>query len=372
MTLLYTGDPRHAEAWRTALAQHAPDLVAHVRPQDADLAGVRYLLSWTFPAELLPRLPRLEAIFSTGAGVEQFDLSRIAPSVQLVRMIDPTLAAGMAEYAVLAVLTLHRDILDYQEARRARRWAPLRIVPAAERRIGVMGLGAQGLAILAALKPFGFPLAGWSRSSRAIDGVATFAGDAALPDFLGRCDILVCVLPLTAQTRGILRRELFRALPPGAGLINIGRGGHLCETDLLDALDEGRLTGAVLDVMCDEPPAPDHPFWDHPRILLTPHIAGMTSPATAARTLADNLRRHAEGQPMMGLVRRERMAEDQRRVLVSITPKSRALARRIVPLIEAQYRALEQRVGAELLAQLYATLDQLLQRLDAPAEPDAT
>lgn len=305
MSLLYTADPRRASAWRAAIAAFAPALRVQIWPDDADLAQVRYLLAWEFPAGLIARLPKLEAIFSTGAGVEQFDLAQIPPSVDIVRMLDPSILQGIVEYATFGVLALHRDMLDYQAAQKARTWSPIRVTAAADRRVGVMGLGDLGKAVVERLKPFGFPLAGWSRSPKTIAGVVTFSGPEGLADFLARTDILICVLPLTPATRRILDSQLFAALPRGAGLVNVGRGGHLDEDALLDALAARQISGAVLDVLVDEPPGPAHPFWDHPRILLTPHIAGMTLPRTAARALADNLERRARGEPMLGLVRRD-------------------------------------------------------------------
>lgn len=306
MSLLYTADTRRTVEWRAALAQLEPALGFRSLPAEpADLQSVRYLLAWAFPADLIARLPNLEVIFSTGAGVEQFDLAQIPPAVEIVRMLDPSIQEGMVEYVTYGVLALHRDMFHYQAAQRARRWAPIRATAAADRRVGVMGLGDLGVAAVQALKPFGFPLSGWSRSLKEIEGVACFSGARGLADFLAQTDILVCLLPLTPETRGILDASLFAALPHGAGLVNAARGGHLKENDLIAALESGKVSGAVLDVLVDEPPSSDHPFWDHPRIILTPHVAGMTSPRTAARALANNLRRRREGQLMRGLVRRD-------------------------------------------------------------------
>jgi glyoxylate/hydroxypyruvate reductase A len=305
MSLLYSADPSRAAEWRAILTELEPAVGFQTLDAATDLAAVRYLLAWEFPAGLISRLPNLEVIFSTGAGVEQFDLTQIPPAVEIVRMLDPAILEGMVEYVTYSVLALHRDMLDYRAAQEARRWAPIRVTAAADRRIGVMGLGDLGAAVARALKPFGFPLSGWSRSLKSIDGVACFSGAEGLAAFLARSDILICLLPLTPETRGILGSALFQALPRGAGLVNVGRGGHLTEADLAPALAGGQLSGAVLDVLADEPPPSDHPFWEHPRIILTPHIAGMTSPRTAGRTLAENLRRRREGAPMRGLVRRD-------------------------------------------------------------------
>ena len=306
MSILYRADPERGREWQALFAEQAPDLPLRIWPEIGDPAAVRYLAAWQPSAELIANLPNLEVVFSIGAGVDQFDMTQIPPGVALVRMIEPGITDGMVEYVVFATLALHRNILDYRQAQREARWAPIRLAPAQTRRVGVMGLGHLGQAALRGLRGLGFPLYGWSRSGHDIEGVTCFAGEAGLAEFLGHCDILVCLLPLTAETRGILNRTTFDALPPGAGLINVGRGGHLCEAELLDALESGQISGAVIDVLNDEPPGADHPFWAHPRILLTPHIAGMTHPQSAGRMLLDNIRRHQAGEPMIGTVERQR------------------------------------------------------------------
>ncbi|MEC3908974.1 glyoxylate/hydroxypyruvate reductase A [Sphingobium sp. CR2-8] len=306
MTLLYTSDPTRGRVWRDIFAEEAPDVDFVDPSQPYDPATIRYLAAWSPSAELIASLPHLEILFSIGAGIDQFDMDALPPHIRVVRMIEPGIAAGMVEYATMAVLALHRNLIDYSEAQREGRWAPIKLVPATERRIGVMGLGNLGQAVLQALAPFGFALSGWSRSPREIVGVDCHAGEEALPNFLARCDILICLLPLTDATRGILCRDTLSHLPAGAGLINVGRGGHLVEQDLLSLLDEGHLSGAVLDVADPEPLPTDHPFWAHPRILLTPHVASMTRPDGAARALIANIRRFADGLPMDGEVARDR------------------------------------------------------------------
>lgn len=306
MTLLYTSDPERGRIWRDIFAREASD-IAFVDPsQPHDPAAVRYLAAWSPSPALIARLPSLEILFSIGAGIDQFDIHALPSHVRVVRMIEPGIAAGMVEYATMAALALHRNLIDYRAAQTAARWAPIKLVPAGERRIGVMGLGNLGQAVLGALAPFGFRLSGWSRSPRRLAGVACHAGADGLRAFLAGCDIMICLLPLTDKTRGILCRETLSHLPRGAGVINVGRGGHLVEQDLLSLLDEGHLSGAVLDVAEPEPLPADHPFWAHPRIIVTPHIASMTRADSAARALIANIRRHEAGKPLDGEVARNR------------------------------------------------------------------
>jgi len=306
VTLLHTSDPARGRAWRAIFAAEAPDIGFAEMADAPDLATIRYLAAWHPATDLIARLTALEVLFSVGAGVDQFDMTALPDHVRVVRMIEPGIAAGMVEYVTMAVLALHRNLIDYGLAQREARWAPIELIPASERRVGVMGLGNLGRAVLRALGPFGFALSGWSRSAHTIEGVDCHAGEGALADFLAGVDILICLLPLTDDTRGILCRDTLSRLRRGAGLINVGRGGHLVEQDLLSLLDEHHLSGAVLDVTDPEPLPMDHAFWTHPRILVTPHIASMTRADSAARALIANIRRHDAGAPMDGEVVRDR------------------------------------------------------------------
>lgn len=306
MALLYKADPVRGERWRALFAEQAPDIPWRAWPDLGDPREIRYLAAWQAPEKLAELLPNLQALFALSAGVDQLDLGRLPPDLPVVRLLDPGITQGMCEYASFAVLGLHRDMLRYRQQQAERRWLAHPLLPAHKRRVGVMGLGLQARQIIATLQPYGFTLSGWARSHHQIPGVECFAGAAQLPAFLGQCDILLCVLPLTEQTEGILDRELFQHLPKGAALINMGRGGHLVEQDLLEALASGQLSAAVLDVLEQEPAAPEHPFWHHPQILLTPHIAAMTQPESAFAGLLDNIRRHQRGEPMRGQIDRQR------------------------------------------------------------------
>lgn len=306
MALLYKADPVRGEQWKRLFAEHAPDIEWRAWPDIGDPKDIRYLAAWQAPDDLETLLPNLQVLFALSAGVDQLDLDRLPTTLPVVRLLDPSITRGMCEYAGFAVLSLHRDMLRYRQQQMARCWQAHLLQPAAKRRVGVMGLGTQAQQILATLQTFGFDLSGWARSEHRIAGVDCFAGAEQLPAFLGRCDIVVCVLPLTEETKGILNRQLFQHLPKGAALVNMGRGGHLIEEDLLEALASGQLSAAVLDVLEQEPAAPDHPFWHHPQILLTPHIAAMTQPESAFSVLLENIRRHQRGESMLGQVDRKR------------------------------------------------------------------
>lgn len=301
MSFVYNADPERGREWERLFALHAPDITFYYWPTYGDPAEVRYLGTWA-PIEDLERFSNLEVIFSLGAGVDQFDLNSLPRHVPLVRMQEPGIVATMQEYVAMAVLGLHRDLLSYITQQRERVWKTLRVRPASQRCVGILGLGQLGAAVAQHLVGLGFNCRGWSRTPRELPGVECYAGEAALPGFLAGSDILVCLLPLTDHTRGILDASLFAQLPRGSSLVNVGRGAHLVDRDLLSALDCGQLSAAVLDVFSPEPPPADHPLWHHPRVLLTPHVASMTQPESAVMMLLDNIARHQAGHEMVGVV----------------------------------------------------------------------
>jgi len=306
VSVLYRSDEPRAAAWASYFAEQAPDLDFRVWPDAGDLSKIEYLIAWQAPPEFLTELSGLKVLFSSGAGTDHIDLSAVPAHISVVRMVEPGIINGMVEYVSLAVLALHRDLLDYVTSKAARVWAPLEVPPASTRTIGVMGMGILGRAVLERLATYGFQLRGWNRSLRHMDGVESFAGADQLQRFLEGCNVLVCLLPLTPVTKGVLNQKVFSALPAGAALINVGRGAHLVNADLLDALDSGRLSRAILDVTDPEPLPPEHPFWAHPRVLLTPHVASMTQPETAAPILLENIRRHQRGEPLTDVIDRSR------------------------------------------------------------------
>jgi len=306
VTFLYKSAAERGAAWARHFAAHAPDVRFRIWPDVGDPAAVRYLAAWTLPPDLGATFPNLEVLFCVGAGVDQLDLSQVPDSVPVVRMIEPGLVDGMVEYATLAVLAVHRHWPAYLAQQREHRWQTLPIRTAGTRSVGVLGLGVLGQAVAEKLRGFGFRCAGWSRSPRELAGIDCYAGLDSLPRFLARTDILVCLLPLTDATRGILGKRVFDALPKGAAVVNAARGAHLAIDDLLQALDSGQLSAAILDVTDPEPLPPEHPLWAHPKVIITPHVASQSQPESSAAAVLENVKRHMRGEPLVGLVDRSR------------------------------------------------------------------
>lgn len=302
MTLLINIDRARGLQLRSLLQELAPEQKIVLADEDCDKASIRQILTWQVPDDL-NAYSSLEAIFSVGAGVDQF-LERGFPAhLRLVRIVSPDLTGMMQEFVTMAVLGLHRDLVSYIGQQGSHTWKMVSVPPpATKRRVSVLGLGELGCGALEALRPFGFQLSGWARKSRYINGVACCSGRDGLQNLLSATDILVNLLPLTPDTVNILNADLFGRLPKGAAIVNVGRGRHLVQDDLVAFLNKKHLSAAILDV-CDPEPLPaDHPFWNHKKILITPHIACVTRMESIAPSLATNLKNFDLGKPLVGEV----------------------------------------------------------------------
>ncbi len=307
MALLFYSNNDDAGDWLDAMAKELPDQDFRIWPDEVgEVADIDYALVGAPGMDGLKDFPNLKAIFSLGAGVNHLAGRDLPEGVPVVRLRDPGLTGGMSEYVAYWVLHYHRHFGDYAGITAEKRWQHLPQTDPGARRVGIMGLGVMGADAVAKLKPFGFDVCGWSRGKKAIEGVEAFHGKDGLGDFLKQTEILVCLLPLTPETTGIINADTLSRLPRGAVLINAARGGHVVDEDLIAALDGGRLAAATLDVFHTEPLPEDHPFWAHPKITVTPHMASLTVPASAAKAVAENIRRMEKGgkpEPIVDLER---------------------------------------------------------------------
>ena len=311
MSILLAISGWEPDAWLERFRAHAGGREVRLAPDIGDPAKVRYACTWKPPAGLLATLPNLRAIFSLGAGVDHLTTDPNLPDVPIVRIVDPDLTMRMTEYVVLHVLLHHRRMKYYGAQQRERVWREDMDPAASEVRVGIMGLGVLGRAATAALATLGFQLNGWGRTPKAIAGVETFAGERGLPAFLAATDILVCLLPLTGETRGILRYELFRKLARdgalgGPALINAGRGGLQIEADILRALDDGTLVGASLDVFEVEPLPARSALWTHSKVYVTPHNAAQSDPRSLTKYVIAQIERDERGLPLENVIDRHR------------------------------------------------------------------
>lgn len=308
MSLLLATTGWHVEDWRARFQALLPEMPIVTLGEPFDRRAVHYVACWKHPEGSLAGLPNLAVIFSLGAGVDFLFADERLPQVPIARVVDPDLTTRMSEYVVLHCLSILRQQRRYERQQRDRLWEDDRNQPAARSvRVGVMGLGELGLDAVQKLKVMGFDVAGWSRSPKSIEGLATYAGEDGMTEFLSRTDILVSLLPLTPDTRGLINADLLARLAQngrlgGPFLINAGRGGLQVEADILAALDAGTLKGAVLDVFEQEPLPAQSGLWDHPAVVVTPHNAAMSEPEAIATLIAAQIRRIEAGGTLENVV----------------------------------------------------------------------
>jgi len=302
MTILYAADSEEAEAWIGSIRALDPKLDFATWPDWGDPDKVDFIIvGGRLPGDL-SIFRNARAIQSTWAGVNHLLRGKFPAGVPIARMVDQGLSANMVEYMVYWALDALRQGRELRAAQRDVKWLDLPLQWARNFPIGILGLGTLGAATAEKLVDLGFPVRGWSRSTKSLPGVETFHGDEQLGDFLAPVKLLLCLLPLTAETEGILDAKLFAHLPDGAALVNGARGGHLNEADLIAALDSGKLAYAVLDVFREEPLPPDHIFWRRKDIVITPHVASITRAGTGAGDILENYRRALAGKPLLNPV----------------------------------------------------------------------
>jgi glyoxylate/hydroxypyruvate reductase A len=302
-------DPLDALAWQfvKTAATSMPTLRVALWPAAFNPDDVIAVAAWHPPAGLLKSLPHLKMVASIGAGTEHILRCPDLPdSVPVTRIVDPEQARGMAEYVLWAALHYHRgfDRMARQQADGLWRMPPQG--PAGDFHVGVMGMGGMGQPVALALRDNGFAVSAWSRSARLLESVRSYTGDDALSAFLAPLDLVVCLLPLTAATRGLCNAAFFAQMKPSAAFVNAGRGEHVVMPDMLAALDAGHLGGAMLDVFETEPLAKDDALWRHPRIVITPHMASSASDHTITQQILQNVQRLQQGQPPRHTVDRQR------------------------------------------------------------------
>uniref|UniRef100_UPI000D34B334 2-hydroxyacid dehydrogenase n=1 Tax=unclassified Variovorax TaxID=663243 RepID=UPI000D34B334 len=264
---------------------------------DAEVAAC-----WQSPPGVYARMPNLKLVHSIAAGVDNVVADQDLRGLPVCRVVDPLLADGMLQFVLWGVLHFHRRIDQAMASQRQREWKRPLQTPASSCRVGLMGLGELGSHIASFLPSLGYTVSGWARTPREMAGVAVFSGDAGFEPFLAQADVLVCLLPLTPSTRGILNARTFAAMPEGSALIHCGRGEHLVEADLRAALDSGRLRGAVIDVFEHEPLPPDNPLWQAPGVVVTPHMATMAAFDVVAAQIARNVAQLRAGAPLFNQV----------------------------------------------------------------------
>jgi glyoxylate/hydroxypyruvate reductase len=286
------------DAWRRAFAAAMPDLEVRMWPELGDATTIEAAAVGAMPPGALKKLPNLRLIISLTAGTDALLSDPDLPDVPIVRSGDPAGDVMMNETALLHVLRHHRYMPDYLRAQQRCEWIKMPIMPASERKVGVMGLGMIGLAIAKTLAATGFAVAGWVRQPRTEGAIEIFSGRDGFEPFLARSEILVNLLPLTPQTRGIINAATLRNLPAGAAFINLGRGDHVVEADLIAALDSGHLAAATLDVYPVEPLPSDSPLWRHPKITVMPHVARRLVPEDVVPRICTIIKQFRAGIPV--------------------------------------------------------------------------
>jgi len=303
MALLFYSQFDDPADWKQHLCEALPGLDFRVWPEAGNPAEIEVALVWKPPAGELRKYPNLKLIVNIGAGVDSIVKDETLPSgVPITRIVDPEMGRMMSQFVLACVLRHHREFATFARAQRERRWHYIHPRETAACTVGVMGLGSLGGMAAAELSRQGFRVRGWSRTPKSIEGVESFHGEAGLAPFLSAVEILAVMLPLTPQTENLIDARVLAMLPRGARFINVGRGRVVDEDALIDALKSGHVAEATLDVFRSEPLAETSPLWDMDQVLITPHLASVGIPRTAAKQVAENIRRALAGAPILNAV----------------------------------------------------------------------
>jgi glyoxylate/hydroxypyruvate reductase A len=303
MALLFKSTYDDSPSWRDYLREHIPELEVRTWQDVGQTSEIEFALAWKPEPGYLRQFPNLRVIFSLGAGVDHIFADPWLPAdVPIVRIVDEDLSAQLSEYAIHLILHFHRKMSYYFSCQTHRQWGEPGRTVTSQATVAILGLGHVGSDLARKLRDLGFRVNGWSRTPKALRDIECYHGEGGLEPALHGANFLVCALPLTRATKEIINANTLASLSPGAYLINIGRGDHIIDRDLVTALAQGRLAGAMLEVFRQEPLPPDHEFWGDPRIRITPHIAGDPNAKTAARQLAENILRTRRGESLKNVV----------------------------------------------------------------------
>lgn len=304
MKFLFISIADKAVAWREAILGKFPDATFDIWPDDVvDKASYDYAIVWRPSVGELKTYPNLKGILSLGAGVDGILMDTELPdNIPVVRLVDRCLTEGMSEYVLYWVIHYHRRMGVYLNWSSNGIWKQMRQTDTRDKKVGFLGIGELGSDAARKVAALGFDVAGWSRTEKKIDGITSYYGADGLMPFLNRTEILIILLPLTDATKGIINKETLAALPEGASIINCARGAHVVDEDLIAALDSGHINAATLDVFHVEPLPSDHPYWVHPKVTVTPHIASLTVPSSAADWMEENINLIEAGKPPLNTV----------------------------------------------------------------------
>ncbi|MGB5429940.1 2-hydroxyacid dehydrogenase [Eudoraea sp.] len=307
MAIVIIRQDNKIDSWKKALIAKAPDISVYSYLEEHPKEEITLACVWKQPVDALKQYPNLKCVASFGAGVDFIFKDKSVPEhIPITRVVDPVLASDMSEFVLALILSYFKNLNNYKIDQSKKVWQPREYKRISDTTVGIMGMGVLGEKLAEDLVKNRFNVIGWATSPKIIPGIEVYTGDNEKNTFLSRSNILICLLPLTKETTGILNNKLFKELPKQAYVINVARGGHLVDEDLLEYINNGHLAGAGLDVFHEEPLPFEHPFWTHPKIHITPHVASVSDIESVIPQLLENYRRLTEGLPLKYTVNREK------------------------------------------------------------------